>query len=77
MSGLRGLIPATVAIGLGIFTGYYTFHPAIQELNAERRTINQSATTVANNNLTKETPIPTASQGNAPIEKSENSSESS
>lgn len=69
MSGLRGLVPATVAIGLGIFTGinghlhplssqqlslkarllttalflaigYYTFHPAIQQLNAERRTMN-------------------------------------
>lgn len=69
MSGLRGLVPATVAIGLGIFTGvnkhsihclsaiiaqalssnycffsialgYYTFHPAIQQFNAERRTMN-------------------------------------
>ncbi|KAF4258056.1 hypothetical protein KXW98_000229 [Aspergillus fumigatus] len=33
----RNFIPAALAIGVGILTGYYTFHPALQELQIEKR----------------------------------------
>ncbi|KAH8699259.1 hypothetical protein BGW36DRAFT_377603 [Talaromyces proteolyticus] len=42
MSGMRGLVPATVAIGVGVFTGYYTFQPAFQQLQTEKRTDQRS-----------------------------------
>ncbi|KAJ5226026.1 hypothetical protein N7468_007251 [Penicillium chermesinum] len=32
----RNLIPAVLAIGVGVFTGYYTFQPAFQEIAIER-----------------------------------------
>jgi len=50
MSGVRGLVPAVMAIGVGIFTGYYAFKPAFQELDVERRTKNQSQFQVVNVN---------------------------
>ncbi|KAF7169944.1 hypothetical protein CNMCM6106_004802 [Aspergillus hiratsukae] len=33
----RNFIPAALAIGMGILTGYYTFQPALQELQTEKR----------------------------------------
>jgi hypothetical protein len=60
MSGIRGLVPAVVAVVAGVFggksnlqqasdqvsqgadTGYYTFHPEIQRLQAEKKTKLQS-----------------------------------
>ncbi|GIJ88947.1 hypothetical protein Asppvi_007875 [Aspergillus pseudoviridinutans] len=33
----RNFIPAALAIGMGILTGYYTFQPALQELQIEKR----------------------------------------
>ncbi|KAF4214006.1 hypothetical protein CNMCM5878_009756 [Aspergillus fumigatiaffinis] len=32
----RNFIPAALAIGVGILTGYYTFQPALQELQIEK-----------------------------------------
>ncbi|KAJ5594898.1 uncharacterized protein N7459_001106 [Penicillium hispanicum] len=32
----RNLLPAVLAIGVGVFTGYYTFQPAFQDLAIER-----------------------------------------
>ncbi|PTU19554.1 hypothetical protein P175DRAFT_0559112 [Aspergillus ochraceoroseus IBT 24754] len=31
----RNFIPATLAIGVGIATGYYTFQPALREFQTE------------------------------------------
>ncbi|RLL98576.1 hypothetical protein CFD26_107809 [Aspergillus turcosus] len=33
----RNFIPAALAIGMGILTGYYTFQPALQEIQIEKR----------------------------------------
>ncbi|CAI7573774.1 hypothetical protein N7533_005068 [Penicillium manginii] len=32
----RNFIPVALAIGVGVYTGYYTFQPAFQELAAEK-----------------------------------------
>ncbi|OQD72461.1 hypothetical protein PENDEC_c021G05948 [Penicillium decumbens] len=32
----RNLFPVVMAIGVGVFTGYYTFQPTFQQLAAER-----------------------------------------
>ncbi|KAI9934971.1 hypothetical protein ASPWEDRAFT_175690 [Aspergillus wentii DTO 134E9] len=32
----RGFFPAVLAIGMGVFTGYYTFQPALRELQYEK-----------------------------------------
>ncbi|KAL1999963.1 hypothetical protein VTN02DRAFT_3736 [Thermoascus thermophilus] len=37
MSGVRGFVPAVVAGAVGVLTGYYTFQPALQQLEAEKR----------------------------------------
>ncbi|KAE8147759.1 hypothetical protein BDV25DRAFT_142451 [Aspergillus avenaceus] len=34
----RNHIPALVAIGVGIFTGYYTFQPSLKELQVDKTT---------------------------------------
>ncbi|KAF7593725.1 hypothetical protein BBP40_011017 [Aspergillus hancockii] len=34
----RNWIPALVAIGVGVFTGYYTFQPALKELQNDKVT---------------------------------------
>ncbi|KAJ9224710.1 hypothetical protein DTO271D3_6227 [Paecilomyces variotii] len=38
MSAVRGFFPAAIAIAVGVVTGYYTFQPAFQQLEAEKRT---------------------------------------
>jgi hypothetical protein len=37
MSGIRNLTPPAIAIVAGIITGYYTFHPAFQNLEQEQK----------------------------------------
>ncbi|PYH70264.1 uncharacterized protein BO88DRAFT_403892 [Aspergillus vadensis CBS 113365] len=32
----RNWIPALMAIGMGVWTGYYTFQPALRELQSEK-----------------------------------------
>ncbi|EYE97755.1 uncharacterized protein EURHEDRAFT_375575 [Aspergillus ruber CBS 135680] len=32
----RNFIPAVLAIGMGVFTGYYTFQPALKDLEHEK-----------------------------------------
>ncbi|GES57174.1 hypothetical protein ANI_1_220024 [Aspergillus terreus] len=32
----RNWFPAIMAIGMGVFTGYYTFQPALKELQVEK-----------------------------------------
>ncbi|KAL4893170.1 hypothetical protein BDV59DRAFT_202141 [Aspergillus ambiguus] len=32
----RNWFPALIAIGMGVFTGYYTFQPALKELQVEK-----------------------------------------
>ncbi|OJJ47169.1 hypothetical protein ASPZODRAFT_132123 [Penicilliopsis zonata CBS 506.65] len=32
----RNFLPAVLAIGVGVFTGYYTFQPALRELQTEK-----------------------------------------
>ncbi|KAB8069820.1 hypothetical protein BDV29DRAFT_182057 [Aspergillus leporis] len=34
----RNWIPALVAIGVGVFSGYYSFQPALKELQIEKTT---------------------------------------
>ncbi|THC95844.1 hypothetical protein EYZ11_004671 [Aspergillus tanneri] len=34
----RNFIPALLAIGMGVFTGYYTFNPAFRELHSDKET---------------------------------------
>ncbi|PYH99575.1 hypothetical protein BO71DRAFT_394055 [Aspergillus ellipticus CBS 707.79] len=38
----RNWVPALVAIGVGVFTGYHTFQPAFKELQDERLKSTQS-----------------------------------
>ncbi|CAI7672232.1 unnamed protein product [Penicillium pancosmium] len=40
----RNFIPVALAIGVGVYTGYYTFQPAFQELAAEKTQGNGPAT---------------------------------
>ncbi|BCR88251.1 uncharacterized protein ACHE_40815A [Aspergillus chevalieri] len=32
----RNFIPAVLAIGMGVFTGYYTFQPALKDLQHDK-----------------------------------------
>jgi hypothetical protein len=41
----RNFFPVVMAIGVGVFTGYYTFQPTFQQLAAEKAPVVQPSTT--------------------------------
>ncbi|OJJ80578.1 uncharacterized protein ASPGLDRAFT_854452 [Aspergillus glaucus CBS 516.65] len=43
----RNFIPAVLAIGMGVFTGYYTFQPALKDLEHEKNFSKEYAIAVA------------------------------
>ncbi|KAL2008712.1 hypothetical protein VTN00DRAFT_6906 [Thermoascus crustaceus] len=72
MSGVRGFVPAAVAAAVGVLTGYYTFQPAFQHLEAEKRAGVQA--------ITKPPPQPQSSTAsnnndNRPTDSSDNQTE--
>ncbi|PLB55719.1 hypothetical protein P170DRAFT_471123 [Aspergillus steynii IBT 23096] len=38
----RNFFPAIMAIGMGVYTGYYTFNPAFRELQSEKEPSQQA-----------------------------------
>ncbi|KAK1143495.1 hypothetical protein N8T08_006301 [Aspergillus melleus] len=38
----RNFFPALMAIGMGVWTGYYAFNPALRELQSEQGTSQQA-----------------------------------
>ncbi|KAJ5688748.1 hypothetical protein N7462_003140 [Penicillium macrosclerotiorum] len=59
----RNFLPVVLAIGVGVFTGYYTFQPTFQQLAAERT----QGPSGALNQLNK--PAEASSVGTAPTSK--------
>ncbi|CAI7644712.1 unnamed protein product [Penicillium glandicola] len=43
----RNFVPALFAIGVGIFTGYYTFQPTFQQLQYEKEHAKKTSDPVA------------------------------
>ncbi|KAJ5603651.1 hypothetical protein N7537_006607 [Penicillium hordei] len=58
----RNFFPAIFAIGVGIFTGYYTFQPTFQQLQYERQHAQKTSAPSDPTALKQDTNAPTKSE---------------
>ncbi|KAJ5190894.1 uncharacterized protein N7498_009879 [Penicillium cinerascens] len=61
----RNFFPVVMAIGVGVFTGYYTFQPTFQQLAAEKAPDSQPYPPVVSSNRSTDFPAGGASPSDA------------
>ncbi|KAJ6072755.1 hypothetical protein N7467_010840 [Penicillium canescens] len=68
----RNFVPALLAIGVGVFTGYYTFQPTFQQLQYEKANANRQPTTLSDLSASKQkadAPTPQGDAATSPTER--------
>ncbi|KAJ5317052.1 hypothetical protein N7508_001560, partial [Penicillium antarcticum] len=61
----RNFVPALLAIGVGVFTGYYTFQPTFQQLQHEKANANRQPSGLSSLSASKEKSDVSPPQGDA------------